>query len=128
MRHGSVIHGRRIMIIEDEYYLACDLDDELTAAGATILGPAPSVRSALAMLDGGLAPDAAILDMNLKGEMAYPVADALAARRIPFIVATGYDRASLPERYADCHRMEKPIDVAMLLRTIDMLINESNDS
>ncbi|UHC20091.1 response regulator (plasmid) [Methylobacterium currus] len=113
------------MVVEDEYYLACELDDELRAAGATVLGPAPSVRAALAILECGLAPDAAVLDMNLKGELAYPVADALAVRRIPFIVATGYDQASLPERYAGCHRMEKPIDMSGLLKRITVLIDGS---
>jgi hypothetical protein len=53
----------------------------------------------------------AILDINLGGAMVYPVADALRARGVPFIFATGYEAWSIPEAYSDVPRCEKPVDV-----------------
>ncbi len=62
--------------------------------GVDVLGPVPSVAAALALLAAGTPPDATILDVKLGGEMAFPVAEALRARRIPFMFTTGYDPSS----------------------------------
>lgn len=108
------LRGRRVLVVEDEYLLAEDVGEELERQGATVVGPVPSVRDALALLASEPAPHAAILDINLGGEMAYPVADALRARGIPFVFATGYDAEAIPETYAGVPRIEKPV----LLREI----------
>ncbi|MGU3362955.1 response regulator [Methylobacterium sp. M6A4_1b] len=83
------LSGRRVLVVEDEYFLADELDQALEEAGATVLGPAPSVRAALDLLESGPAPDVATVDVNLGGEMAYPVAEALLARGVPFLFTTG---------------------------------------
>jgi CheY-like chemotaxis protein len=75
------------------------------------MGPAASVADALELLRQGPAPDIAILDINLQGEMVYPVADELRARRIPFVFATGYDAWSIPHAYKDVPRTEKPVEL-----------------
>ena len=81
--------GRRIMVVEDEYVLADELDVALTSAGAIVLGPMSSVKAALGLLEAGTAPDVAAVDVNLGGELAYPLADALRARKVPFLFTTG---------------------------------------
>ena len=53
--------------------------------------------------------DAAVVDVNLRGDPVFPVADASMARGVPFLFATGFDRWTLPERFADAHRLETPI-------------------
>jgi CheY-like chemotaxis protein len=98
-------------VVEDEYLLAEDLREELERQGAEVMGPVPSVAEALELLRSGPAPYVAILDINLGGEMAYPVADALRARDIPFIFATGYEAQAIPKAYADVPRAEKPVEV-----------------
>ena len=103
------LRGRRVLVAEDEYMLAEDLRAELERVGALVLGPVPSVAEALELVAAEPAPEVAILDINLGGEMAYPVADALRARGIPFIFATGYDPWSIPEAYQDVPRTEKPV-------------------
>ena len=108
------LEGRRVLVVEDEYLLAEDLHEELERQGAEVLGPVASVAEALELLRQGPAPHMAILDINLGGEMAYPVADALLARGIPFLFATGYDAWSIPEAYADVPRMEKPVELRSL--------------
>ncbi len=115
---ASAVRGRRILVVEDEYVLAQDLRLELEDAGAEVLGPAPSVAEALALLAREAPPDAAILDVNLGGELVFPVAEALRERGVPFMFATGYDRSSLPPAYADVPRCEKPFDVGRCLRAL----------
>ena len=107
----SSIKGRRVLVVEDEYMLAEDLREELERQGALVMGPVASVADALELLRSGPAPYVAILDINLGGEMAYPVADALRARDIPFIFATGYEAQAIPKAYKDVPRAEKPVEV-----------------
>ncbi|HVG48881.1 MAG TPA: response regulator [Rubellimicrobium sp.] len=109
---------RRVLVVEDEYLLAEDLRRGLEDAGAEVLGPVPSVADALALLATEAPPDAAILDVNLGGEMVFPVADVLRERGVPFMFATGYDQWSLPQAYTDVPRCEKPFDVGRCLRTL----------
>jgi CheY-like chemotaxis protein len=119
---GGALAGRRVLLVEDEYFLADELDSALTDAGAKVLGPVASVRAALDLLHHEPAPDVAMLDVSLSGEMVYPVADALASRGVPFLFATGYDRVALPERYAAMRRLEKPVDVSAVLRELGRLL------
>src|SRR5262249_477527 len=79
-----------VLVVEDDYLVAMDIVRALERAGAEVIGPAPAVEAALDALEQ-TAPDGAILDINLGGEMAFPVADALLARGVPFVFATGYD-------------------------------------
>jgi CheY-like chemotaxis protein len=110
--------GRRVLVVEDEYIVAEDLRQDLERHGVTVLGPVPSVQRALALLDEDQQPDAAILDVNLGGEMGFPVADRLHERGVPVLLATGYDAWSIPERYARLPRCEKPFDAGHCLRML----------
>ncbi|MBW8840657.1 MAG: response regulator [Sphingomonadales bacterium] len=104
----QVLRGTRILVVEDEYLLADDLTNALSDAGAYVLGPAASVEDATTLIGNETAIDAAILDVNLRGDMVFPLADALRDRGIPFAFATGYDDWALPPRFADAPRIEKP--------------------
>lgn len=101
--------GRRVLVVEDEYLAATALADELTDAGAQVVGLAPSISKALALIGRTLAIDVAILDVNLGGEAVYPVADALSDRGVPFVLVTGYDRDAIPARYQGVPSLQKPI-------------------
>lgn len=118
----SALSGRRILVIEDEYFLAVELDRDLTAAGATVLGPVPSVQAALELLAADEAPDAAMLDVNLGGQMAHPVADVLLTRGVPFLFMTGYDQTTLPEQYAAVRYLQKPIESSVIVRELSRLL------
>lgn len=110
--HLRSFKGCRILVVEDEYIMAADLKDELTDLGAEVLGPVPSLERAFELLDAHAAqeaePHAAILDVNLGGEMSFPLADALRERGVPFLFATGYDNPSIPENYCGVPRCKKP--------------------
>ncbi len=66
--------------------------------------------------------DLAVLDINLEGEKVFPVADALEARSVPFLFATGYDAGGVPDRFLDVPRWEKPFDPHALVRMLPRLI------
>ena len=76
---ASSLRGERVLVVEDEYMLAQDLREDLERRGATVIGPVPTVAEALDLLGRSPAPSMAILDINLQGEMSYPVAEALRA-------------------------------------------------
>jgi DNA-binding NtrC family response regulator len=101
-------HGRHILVIEDEYLIADDVRTALEEVGAEVLGPVASVKGAEELISSDLVIDAALLDVNVRGEQIFAVADQLAARDVPFVFTTGYDRAAIPDRYSDRPCLEKP--------------------
>ena len=100
----------RILLVEDEYFLADDMARSLENRGVEVVGPVATVTAALDLLAEEDAVDGAVLDINLRGEMVYPVADLLLERRVPFVFSTGYDEHVVPRRYAQVQRCEKPVD------------------
>lgn len=113
----------RILVVEDEYYLAEELDVELQEAGAKVLGPVGTVEDALAIIAGEADIDAAILDASVRGQMIFPAADALVERGTPFVFATGYDASIIPARFKHIERCEKPVDTTRLMRAIGRAIH-----
>ncbi|GEP11433.1 response regulator [Methylobacterium gnaphalii] len=114
----DILSGRRVLVVEDEYYLADELTRAARDAGVIVLGPVPRVEAAFDILENGEAPDAAILDMNLGGVSAETIADALLKRGVPFLITTGYDHASLPQRFGAVRRLEKPVAPSAVLRAL----------
>ena len=113
----------RILVVEDEYMLADELAQELTDAGAEVLGPVPTIERALAVLEGEVAPDGAILDVNLSGVPVFPLADTLIERGVPLVFTTGYDPDALPDRFVDVPKCGKPINVARLTAALGRAIH-----
>ena len=105
------IDGLRLLLVEDEFVLALGLADSLADLGAVVVGPVATVEDALTLVQRVPEIDGAVLDVNLGHEVAYPVADALLARGIPFLFATANDRACLPERFAQVPLCRKPFRV-----------------
>ncbi|AWN38802.1 response regulator [Methylobacterium radiodurans] len=109
---------RHVLVVEDDYFIMDELRLSFEQSGATVLGPVGSVEEALAIAKDSPRIDAAVLDINLHGEMAFPVADALRTRGVPIIFATGYDAVTIPERFADALHCEKPVEPDMIARLI----------
>jgi CheY-like chemotaxis protein len=112
------LRNRRVLVVEDEYMLARDLCGELEQAGAVVVGPTPNIEGALALIASERRIDVAALDVNLRGELAFPVADALSARGVPFVFVTGYEDKTLFAAYAEVPRCEKPLNVVALAKTL----------
>ncbi len=105
--------GRKVLVVEDEALVAMLVEDALLDAGFGVLGPAATVGEALLLLDRER-PDAVVLDLNLAGENSSPVADVLAKRGIPYVIATGYGAAGLPPGHRNAKVLAKPYDPAEL--------------
>jgi CheY-like chemotaxis protein len=110
--------GPLVLVVEDEALIAMDLERTLGRHGYRVLGPAATVADALRLLDGE-APDVALLDVNLGGEVVTPVAEVLRARGVPFVLASAYDGARLTaEALAGPPNVGKPINVRRLLAAL----------
>jgi two-component SAPR family response regulator len=107
----SEFNGCRALLIEDEMLVAMLIEDALVEAGCKVVGPISRVADALRALDE-TEIDFAVLDVNLGGETSYPIADALAARKVPFTFITGY--ASLDSAYARFPCLHKPFSSGAL--------------
>lgn len=110
---------QRILIVEDEPLIAMMLEDFLDALGKTHVATCDGVTAAIAAIEAEH-PDAAILDVNLSGgEKSWPVADALTAKGIPFVLSTG-DVEATP-RYAGSPRLVKPYTIESVERALEAL-------
>ncbi len=108
-----------VLVVEDEFLIAWDLELLLVRHGWRVLGPAATVAQALHLLDGGSQPTVALLDVNLGGELVTPVAAALRARGVPFVLASAYDRVDLAvPALARAPNVGKPTDAARLLAAL----------
>ncbi len=120
------LQDRRVLVVEDEYMIAINLADALERYGVQVVGPAASVADALGLMAAEPTLHAAVLDINLGAETAYPVADELIGRGVPFVFATGYSAIVVPTAYANVPRVEKLVDAAALARTLAQLIGAAN--
>lgn len=106
----SHLLGRTVLLVEDELLVAWDLEQTLMAAGMRVLGPASSVASALALITA-TKPDAAILDLNLRGELVTPVARRLREMGVPFVLSTAYNhlRSETETAFEGVENLGKPL-------------------
>ncbi|TFF27708.1 response regulator [Jiella endophytica] len=102
------MEGLRVLIVEDESLVALQLEDMLLELGCHVVGPAMRLRAAGELLDAGVGIDCAVLDVNVCGEMVYPIADRLDQMGIPFIFATGYGRDGVEPRWTKVPILQKP--------------------
>jgi PAS domain S-box-containing protein len=98
----------RVLLVEDEALIGMMMKTMLTELGLSVVGPYARMADALSAARNGTF-DAAILDVNLDGELAYPIADILIDRNLPFAFITGYDTQSIDARFAQIPTIQKPI-------------------
>jgi two-component sensor histidine kinase/ActR/RegA family two-component response regulator len=112
------LSGGRILVVEDSLILAHEIERELRKNGALDVILCGSLGSALEAAET-LDLAGAVLDIDLKGQTSYPVANALAGRGVPFIFVTGYGMtATLPERFRDISVVSKPINAVDLVKVL----------
>jgi CheY-like chemotaxis protein len=112
------VAGLRLLVVEDEALVAMLIEDILLDLDCVVIGPVGTVAQALALLHREEI-DGALLDVNLGGgERSYPVADALAARDVPFVFVTGYGEDGVEGCYAPVTVLQKPFDPRRLERVV----------
>lgn len=114
---NEVLLGLRVLIVEDEYYLATEAQRVLEAAGAIVYGPCRNSSDALALL-ANATPHVAILNVNLGEGPSFDLALALKAQSIPFLFLTGYEQNVIPAEFAGIQRLEKPLSKDGLIKAV----------
>lgn len=122
---GQLKAPRRLLVLEDEPMIAMLLEYYISDMGHQVAWQAETIVEALGVIEGHAEIDAALLDMNIRGETSDAVAEALKARRIPFCFITGYGSSVA---YADISVIGKPFDIAMVQRAVNMLLANDQDS
>jgi DNA-binding NtrC family response regulator len=111
--------GKRVLLVEDEFLIAAMVQDMLADLGAVVVGPAHRLADARSLAEESDL-DIAIIDVNLGGERSDPIAEILAARGIPFILATGYGDAMKAPRV---HVLDKPFTMDKLATFLARALN-----
>ena len=109
--------GLRVLVVEDDYFIADEICTTLRNGGAEVLGPSPDLEHGLEVVRNEHL-DCAVLDINLHGDLAFSLANELRKRGTPSIFATGYDQSVLPGAFSDSVRLEKPVNLNELLRAV----------
>jgi len=117
------LQGKRILILEDDFYLASDQKAVLERAGATVVGPFGSGCQEREILDAGEL-DGAIVDINLGKVPQFEFAGMLSERGVPFVFVTGYDAAVFPGEFSEAPCLQKPIRERELISTLASVIAE----
>jgi DNA-binding response OmpR family regulator len=123
----SHLTGKRILLVEDEYFIADDMRRALLREDVEVLGPVNTIDAALAIAEAERL-DAAILDVNLHGAMSFPIADRLSEQGVPDALATGYDDWALPERFSAAQRVAKPFHMPTVVEMLERLTAPGSDS
>ena len=119
---SSALHDRRILVVEDDYMIAQETTDLLLEAGAQVLGPVPSLSGALHLVEAESRIDCAVLDVDLNGELSWPLVDVLLARSVSVLLATGSSASEIPQTYAQLPHYKKPVSSKDITRAIVRLL------
>lgn len=123
MTDSAPLQGRSILLVEDEAVVAMMVEDMLAEAGASVVGPAYSLAQALDLARSADPVHAALLDVNVAGQAVFPVAEALAARGIPFAFASGYGEGGIADAFRNRPALQKPFHEADLLTVLSGLFD-----
>ena len=118
------LRGKRVLVVEDEYFIADEMRVQLERHGAEVVGPAGDVEQARVLARAGDF-DCAVLDINLHGEHVFELARELKARGSRFVFATGYAESFLPEDLGDTPHFEKPLRFDAFVKAVARACSEA---
>ena len=119
---GTELTGRRVLIVEDDWFIAGYVADALDDAGATLIGPVASAAEGLALLDQGPPPDAATLNFSLTDGTSETVARRLDELGVPFMFRSASASTALPIDLKDRPRLDKPFAGFQVVQAIEEMV------
>ena len=120
---GGPLAGRSVLIVEDEAPIALHLAAAVQRAGGRVVGPAATVGQAHgAMADNRI--DGALLDIRLRNETSFPLADVLAVLDIPFVFVSGLSSALMPYPHRERPLFDKPYETEAVIDALARLIEQ----
>ena len=121
------LKGRRILVIEDSPVVAPFTAEILGELGYDVVGPAPTMAAARELIEEE-AVDAAILDVHIRGERVFPLCDELAARKVPFLLTSGYADWQIPDKWQDAPQLQKPYTMEQIEQALAALLSSPGAS
>jgi DNA-binding response OmpR family regulator len=110
---AKTLDGLRVLVVEDETLVAMLVEDYLTELNCVVAGSARRIAKALEMVESKPI-DVAVLDLNVAGDDISPLVEALEAKRIPYVFASGYGSKGLNPAWSHAVVLQKPFDMKQL--------------
>ena len=123
---SAPLGGRRVLLVEDETLVAFLFQDVLEEQGCVVIGPAASLREALELVETNPAPDAAVMDLNLRGELSWPAIEVLAHRGVPVVITSGYGGLDPEREAAAAAVIAKPVSSERLVEAVARAVSQKN--
>jgi CheY-like chemotaxis protein len=120
------LDGRRVLLVEDETLVAFLFQDMLEEQGCVVVGPATSLREALELVETDPPPDAAVMDLNLRGELSWPAIEVLARRGMPFVITSGYVGLDPGREATAAAVIAKPVSAERLVEAVAHAVSQKN--
>jgi two-component SAPR family response regulator len=122
---SALLDGIRVLVVEDEFFIALELEAMIRDLGGTVAGPVGRLDAARTVMRQEKI-NCAILDVKLDGDTSLPLADDLIASGFPVILVSGYDSGHLPNRFADTPKLGKPVSVDELARVLKGIFQQGS--
>lgn len=116
--------GSRILVVEDDFFLALDEQSTLEEARAEVVGPCADEPAGLTAAQCEI--DCAVLDLNLGEGPSFKIAALLRERNIPFLFVTGYDPQVIPDQFSGVERLQKPISMISLITAVRRCVDHEH--
>lgn len=117
--------GLRVLVVEDEGSVALLIENMLEELGCHVTASVATLAKALSVARAD-SFDLALLDINLDGELVFPVAEILKSRQLPFVFSTGYGRMGVPEAFKECDVLNKPFTIEELSTKLQSMFGKSD--
>ena len=121
-RHG--LSGKRILVVEDSPVVGPFTADLLEDLGCEVVGPAPNMAAARELIEE-VEFDAALMDVHIRGERVFPLCEALEAKGLPFVLTSGYADWTMPDKWRNRPRLQKPYTIADVRDSLSELLSAS---
>ncbi|MBZ9774998.1 response regulator [Mesorhizobium sp. CO1-1-8] len=112
----------RVLLVEDETLIAMLTEEMLVDLGYDVVANVATLEAGLRAA-AATAIDVAVLDINLRGSMSFPIADLLAERGVPYLFASGYTAQGIERRHVDAPALQKPFTAEGLAAILTKTIN-----